>query len=404
MKDLNKSIGGIFIVAGTTIGAGMLAAPLVSAKVGLLTSIIVLLLLLPFMLYAALIALEINLYFGKGLSVSLMAKKTIGKTGAALGAISIAWLFYALLTAYTSGAATLLSGLMVSTTRENSGYESFFALLIVVVLGLSIFFGNKWADYTNRFFFLLKTICFVSVLWFLFPHIKRANFSIHAVTVEDLALIIPVFFTTYGFHGSIPPLVDYLKRGFKKTASVFSIGTSIPFIFYTLWIVTCLGCVPESGPSSFQTLQEQGGGVDRFLNILSAQTSTPIFSAIGNLFALLAIFTSFIGVGMGLFNFIEESLSRFTKKKFRPILSAGITFLPPLLFNMLAPDSLFVSALGFAAIALSILAIILPCWVGLHLSKHSNFSSRLPLGKLGIYITFAVGIGVILLELFRVFS
>lgn len=55
----NRTIGSIFIVAGTTIGAGMLAMPLAAAGVGFSTTLVMLIGLWALMCYTALLMVEV---------------------------------------------------------------------------------------------------------------------------------------------------------------------------------------------------------------------------------------------------------------------------------------------------------------------------------------------------------
>ena len=55
----NRTLGSILIVAGTTIGAGMLAMPLASAGVGFGVTLVLLISLWALMCYTALLLLEV---------------------------------------------------------------------------------------------------------------------------------------------------------------------------------------------------------------------------------------------------------------------------------------------------------------------------------------------------------
>ena len=59
----NRTLGSVFIVAGTTIGAGMLAMPLAAAGVGFSVTLILLIGLWALMCYTALLLLEVYSMF-----------------------------------------------------------------------------------------------------------------------------------------------------------------------------------------------------------------------------------------------------------------------------------------------------------------------------------------------------
>lgn len=82
-----------------------------------------------------------------------------------------------------------------------------------------------------------------------------------------------------------------------------------------------------------------------------------------HLFADLALATSFLGVALGLFDYLADLFQRRSTVSGR--LQTGlITFLPPLAFALFYPRG-FVMALGYAGVALAVLALlILLCWSG----------------------------------------
>ncbi|MFV9936287.1 MAG: aromatic amino acid transport family protein [Rickettsia endosymbiont of Haemaphysalis japonica] len=65
---MQKLIGAILLIAGTCIGHGMIALPMVLAKLGIIPSIILMFIIWFIMYYTSLINLELNLQAGKGLT------------------------------------------------------------------------------------------------------------------------------------------------------------------------------------------------------------------------------------------------------------------------------------------------------------------------------------------------
>ncbi len=77
----SKLAGGILLVSGTTIGAGMLALPVVTGMAGLLPTLLLFLVFWIFMTYTALLMLEVNLWMKDHSNMITMAKETLGKWG-----------------------------------------------------------------------------------------------------------------------------------------------------------------------------------------------------------------------------------------------------------------------------------------------------------------------------------
>ena len=105
MSEPSRStvIGSALILAGTAIGAGMLALPLVSASTGLIPVMIIFAVTAFFAVISALYAFEANVAIKPGCNLYTMASRTLGRIGKVLSAIAPLGLFYALMSAYFSG-------------------------------------------------------------------------------------------------------------------------------------------------------------------------------------------------------------------------------------------------------------------------------------------------------------
>ncbi|MNH19876.1 Tryptophan-specific transport protein [compost metagenome] len=77
-----------------------------------------------------------------------------------------------------------------------------------------------------------------------------------------------------------------------------------------------------------------------------------------NLFSMAAILSSFIGVGLGVFDYLAD-LFKFDNSRAGRAKSWGVTFLPPLLLSLLFPFG-FVVAIGYAGAAATVWACIIP--------------------------------------------
>ena len=92
-----------------------------------------------------------------------------------------------------------------------------------------------------------------------------------------------------------------------------------------------------------------------------------------NLFSDVAMTTSFLGVTLGLFDFIADGLKRSDQRSGR-LQTALLTFIPPLIFAFIYPHG-FVMALGYAGICVAFLEIILPALMVLRLRHHDTLRS-----------------------------
>src|SRR3989338_7821905 len=98
-----KMVGGILLIIGICIGAGMLGLPVATATHDLVSSSLLMVACWFVMTLGALYILETNLKFAPGANLISMAKHTLGPTGAIVTWLVNLLLLYALLAAYITG-------------------------------------------------------------------------------------------------------------------------------------------------------------------------------------------------------------------------------------------------------------------------------------------------------------
>lgn len=398
MKKNGSLLGGILIIAGTTIGAGLLALPIISAKIGFITSILLMIAVCALMTYTALITVEINLYFGKGINISCAAEATIGKIGSALSTFSILLLYYAVLSAYISMGTSTIKEIL--STYFNIQLPSFLLeLVFTVVLGYIIYTCTKAVDHFNRLLFSIKIVFFAILLCALFPAINSENLLNNQAQFNSIGMVIAIFVVSFGFHGSIPTVIDYIGLHPKRLFLTFLIGSLIPLAFYSLWQWVTLGALPLVGEYSFENVFNQKNDLGVFIQQLNSVTKSNILDWATNGFATLAIATSFLGVGIGLFDFFAQK-GRFPNTKKGRIGSALCTFVIPFIFAIFYPQG-FVMALTYGGLALTIIAVIMPSLIALKIRKRPDYNPayRAPGGNILLFLVFLVGCGIILNEL-----
>jgi tyrosine-specific transport protein len=398
----DKVLGGVLIIAGTTIGGGMLALPIVSAFSGFNVSMCVLIAMWALMSYTALVTLEINLFFKKGVSISYAAEYAFGRLGSYVSSAAITVLFYALLSAYMSASTSIINHTL---NNFNVAAPQFITLgLFTLVFTGIITAQTAWVDKSSRALLLVKTVAFVLIALLILPNITISYLQ-HTpnAAYTNLTLLIPLFFTSFGFHGSISSVVNYIGLDSKKLRFTFLLGSLIPLGVYIIWEIIALGTVPLSGPKGFIEIQQAGGDLGTFTETLSALSGGGGWViSLSHIFTFLAIVTSFLGVGLGLYHFMEEQLEKHTHKKPKTISVWLLTFVLPIIFALFFPQG-FVVALGYAAIALSTLAVIMPTLIALKLRpQYPSKSYQVAGGTFCLLLALLGGVAVILLELISV--
>jgi tyrosine-specific transport protein len=399
MVEKNRTFGATLLVAGTTIGAGMLALPLTSAGAGFWNSTLLLVGLWAVMCLSALVFLEIVLKYGKSVSIAVLAEKAFGSLGKNVALAAIFLLFHALLAAYITGSSQILKNILSSAGVDFPAW--IWALAYVGIFGFFVNSCVKTVDYVNRFLFAMKVIIFVAMIAVLLPATRIDNLCIAPQSPDLLWLAIPIFFTSFGFHGSLPTLVDYVGNNSKSLRFVIVVGSLIPLGVYLVWQIATLGALNSSQLS----LLNSNSDVSDFISVLSQSVQSPTLHWMIPAFSFLAIATSFLGVALGLFDVTAETFNKSLTTE-RLGISAR-TFLPPLLFALFYPHG-FVMALGYAAIALSFLAILLPVSIAWQWRKKayefSASSYQVWGGKLSFALCLFVGMLVIAIELWKKFS
>ncbi len=349
-----KMLGSIAIVAGTAIGAGMLALPLATAALGIIPAIVLLVLIWGVSAYTSLLMLEINLRTGVGDNVHAITGKVLGKRGQLVQGASFLSLLFALTAAYLTGGSSLLV-LKAETMFDVALDNQVAVVMFTLTLGLFAALGVAWVDKVSRILFSLMIALLVVTVGFLMPEVSPSKMAVAAMEGGNFNVwmaAIPVVFTSFGFHVCIATLVRYLDGDTMTLRKVLLIGSTLPLLCYILWLLVTLGTVGGEAIHGF------GGSLPALVSSLQDIAAQPWVSKCISLFADFALVTSFLGVTLSLYDFIGE-LTRARPTIAGRIQTWLITFVPPVLCALYIPEG-FVAVLGFAAIPLVVMIIFLP--------------------------------------------
>ncbi|KXO12583.1 Tyrosine-specific transport protein [Moritella sp. JT01] len=362
---MSKIVGSTLIVAGTALGGGMLALPLASAGLGFYTAAFLIIVNWALMTYTALLMLEIHQHAEQDATLNSLAKNLLGKPGQYLATFASFFLFYALCAAYIAGGGSQLTN-KINDLLSLELTPQFGAVLLTIIVATVVSIGTHSVDIVNRVLFSVKIIVLALTLSLLFPHVQSINLLEMPVEQGLLLSALPVIFTSFGFHGSIPSIVRYVGIDIKTLKKVMICGASAPLVIYLLWQVATQGVLS-------QTTLMANNSLTSFIASLSSVLQQPQVSQSVSIFADLALATSFLGVSLGLFDLLSGMMKRANTSihnndsddstnadgKSHRVKTALVTFVPPLAFALFYPQG-FITALGYAAIALVILAIFLP--------------------------------------------
>ncbi len=353
----NRLLGAILLIAGTTIGAAMLALPVSTGRAGFLPSLVAFSVIWVYLTYAALCVLEVALSLPKDSNIVTMAEHTLGSAGKWLSSAAYLFLLYALNTAYLSATISLFQDI----TFQLTGYLPPKILCALPQLGIFYLLlrkGISMIDTINRIGMIGLFSCFSVLILLSLPHIALSNLQV--VEWQYLLPSLSIVLTAFGFHIVSPSLVSYLDGNVRQLKTAIFVGSSVPFVAYILWQIATLGIVPATGPRSIQTAYETGTTGSQLLAVVTDNTFVAGFD---EMFAFCAIITSFLGVSMSLFDFLVDGLK--LRPQFTTRWKIGVlAFLPPLYFA-LAGQRVFLSALEYAGAfgVVILLALIPTCMV-----------------------------------------
>ncbi|EKO3490805.1 amino acid permease [Vibrio fluvialis] len=383
----SKLLGSTLIIAGTTIGAGMLALPLASAGIGFSTSLMIMLALWALMAFTALLMVEIHQYADKDATLHTLAKQILGNKGKWIATFAMLFLFYALCAAYIAGGgAQFTNRISEFTGLEVSGPTG--TLIFTLIVAAVVTIGTGTVDRVNRLLFAGKMVAMVMVLTFLAPNVSQSYLLSMPLGQGLIVASIPVIFTSFGFHGSIPAIVNYLDGHTPSLRKAIVVGSAIPLVIYVFWQVVTLGVVSQPD-------LVDNAGLSALIGTLSQTVHQSNLGHVIGIFADLALLTSFLGVSLGLFEFMGDTIRKKDGNMNR-IVASLVTFTPPLMFALFYPQG-FIMALGYAAIALAVLAIFLPLVMVARVRRQANNNDYYQVmgGTPALAITGIVGILIV---------
>jgi tyrosine-specific transport protein len=389
----NKVLGGVLLVSGTTIGAGMLALPVVTGLAGFFPTVMLFFLYWIYMTYTAFLILEVNLWLGENINMITMAKRTLGRVGEVVSWVTYLFLLYLLTTAYLAGGAPIIVGsLHMLTGIAVPNWLG--AVPLLLVFGFFVYEGTKYVDLLNRILMFGLVIAYSTMVLMMVPHIDS-----HLLVYADwgnIWMAISVAATSFGFHIIIPTLTTYLHHHPGKLKKVILIGSLIPLIVYLVWEMITLGVVPIEG--AFGIREGYREGVNGAA-LLSEHLGGSAVALIAQMFSFFAIVTSFLGVTLSLTDFLADGL-RIRKSHLGRCLLVCLTFVPPMFFILLSPRA-FLSALEYAgAFGVVIFLGLLPplmVWAGRYYRGFKG-EFKVPGGKPALAAAIFVSLFVIATE------
>ena len=367
--------GGMLLIAGSCVGAGMLALPILTGLAGFFPSLFVFLLVWAFMTLTGLLLVEVNGWFSTKVNLLSMVGHSMGKVGRGVSWVLYLFLFYSLLVAYVSGSGSLFSsslqGLFGLNVPDWLGSSIF-----VILFGWTVYLGTRTVDVANRWLMLGKILCYLGLVLlgvrYVSPQLLvRSNPSYMVISL-------PVLVTAFGFHNMIPSLTAYMKGDLRKVKLTILYGSIFALVIYLIWEVLVIGIVPLEGENGIiRNFQLDREGSQAIAGVLGVSWVSGFAQGL----AFFAILTSFLAQALGLVHFLADGL-RIKDQEKESIWLCALTLLPPLFLSIIYPQ-LFFKALGFAGgfCAVILFGIFPVCMIWKGRKKVDGKTYRVPGGK-----------------------
>ena len=397
-------LGCTALVAGTTIGVGMLALPAVTLRSGVVPSTVMLIGVWIYIFATSLLLVEVNVNamrtLGRpGLGLLAMVEGILGKQEARVTGGAYLFYHYALLVAYMSQGGAILLSAFETVAGVPQGLPPWVGTLTFTILfGGILYLGHeRLVEKLNNAFVAIVIVSFVGLLLLGVTKVNPTQFL-----SQDWGAISPavsVMFVAMFYHNVVPIVTTQLEGDVKKIRCAIAIGSAIPLVMFLAWNAMILGSVTSvmmqgvsDGSTVFDPLQVlRNGKAGTWLGVLVS------------VFSEFAIITSFIGFVYGLLDFFKDVLDVAPNDSSKRLPLYSLVLLPATSLSVLNP-SIFFTALDYAGtFSISVLGGIIPALMAWK-QRYSQQQASNPVTKPlipGGKVTLVVIIGVALTVMVR---
>ena len=312
------------------------------------------------MLASGLMLLEVGSHYPAGASFDTLVKDLLGPVWNGITGLAVAFVLYVLTYAYIFVGGDLTAqnlSAMGQTVPLPVGQ-----LLFFTVLALCVVWSSRWVGRLTSVLlggmvitFLLATGPLIgSAQW---PLLLDSGAAAGTRYWPYVLTALPVCLASFGFHGNVASLYKHYRGDAAKVAKALWLGTLLALLIYVLWQLAIQGNLPRH---AFAPVIAADGQV----SVLIAEiTRYGGHAAAGmgkmlSLFAYMAIATSFLGVTLGLFDYLAD-LCGWGDDAAGRSKTAALTFLPPLLACLLFPTG-FVTVIGYVGLAAAVWTALVP--------------------------------------------
>ncbi|OOF65459.1 aromatic amino acid transporter [Rodentibacter sp. Ppn85] len=358
MKKQPSIFGGSCIIASVCVGAGMLGLPTSGAGAWTIWSAVAICLTMILMTLSGWLLLEAYSTYDLRASFSTVTKDMLGSTINAINNLAVYFVGGILLYAYTTASGGIIENLIKPWINLGSSGLAICSTIFVLVFSYFVWHSTRIVDRISVLLIVFMGLTFVISISGLAVNIsldklfdiggKEGAYAKYAIGMFPVAL------TSFGYHHSVCSMRAYYGEERKAKYAILG-GTGIALTLYLIWVFVIFGNLPRD---QFAPILESGGNLDVLLNTLGNVIESNTVKQMINAFSIAAILSSFIGVGLGVFDYLADFF-KFDDSKTGRAKSWIVTFLPPLIMSILFPLG-FLKAIGYAGAVATIWTCIIP--------------------------------------------
>ncbi len=317
----SENIYWILTLFGTAVGAGILFLPIQAGAGGIWVLITASLLVYPMVYPSQRLYERIVNNTPKPIDYTGAVKLFLGKrTGLIINVLFVIFLFV-ILVAYSIGLTNDLGDLF-----QKNGYNKFILFenpYLSLVLLVSIFTILKYGQQL-----LIKVLGFLSVLlivllftvslllmgmWDLDRLLEFPSFTMF---IKQLFMVFPILIMSFMFFSVISPMViSFRSQGAstseveKRSSGILKITVILLIVFVLFFVFSCIFALDSA------TLKKAEIANISVLELLGDTVNKPVLKNLGPAISLIALTTSFFGVGLGFRSSSLELISGLLKTK-----------------------------------------------------------------------------------------
>lgn len=392
-----KILSASLLIAGACIGGGILGVPVEAGGLGFYPSALMLLSSWLFMTLTAFLYGEASLWMeDDNAHVVSIAKHLLGRWGEWVAVILYIFMGYASLVAYNAGGAQLIVNLFhalfgVFLTPITS------AVIYAMIFGSVFYFGARVLGAINMMLMFGLLVSYLLMIGIGLEGIQDK--LLHRSSWVGFYAVIPLMITSFSFQMIVPSIVLYVDKNAKDLKYTLICGTTLALIFYLLWIFVVMGTVPNEGKDGLKHALSHGQVATSSLKIFAHRK---IIATLGEYFAFFAIATSYLGIGLGLFDFLSD-LFKIEKKGTGKFILGLLVVLPTLYITMTYPNTFLLALDITGGLGDSLLNGIIPVlmvWIGRYIIGYKS-EFRLFGGRSLLFVLFLCSLLIITSQILK---